>query len=87
MYFDWWIQNQAFKPYLKKFAAYYYNHRAEEWGQEVSINYKHNAFPPNCATFDVERGALKGISPVPWQTCTAIAKIHGVIQKIINSNP
>lgn len=73
VYFDWWIQNQAFKPYLKKFAAYYYN-RAEEWGQEVSINYKHNAFPPNCATFDVERGALKGISPVPWQTCTAIAK-------------
>ncbi len=73
LYFDWWIHNAAFKPYLKKLAAYYYN-RAEEWGQEVTINYKHNAFPPNCATFDVERGALKDISPVPWQTCTAIAK-------------
>lgn len=73
VYFDWWIHNQAFKPYLQKFAAYYYN-RAEEWGHEVSINYKHNAFPPNCATFDVERGALLDISPVPWQTCTAIAK-------------
>jgi alpha-L-fucosidase len=22
----------------------------------------------------VERGALTGISPVPWQTCTAIGK-------------
>lgn len=73
LYFDWWIHNAAFKPYLKKLAAYYYN-RAEEWGQEVTINYKHNAFPPGCATFDVERGALKDISPVPWQTCTAIAK-------------
>lgn len=73
LYFDWWIHNAAFKPYLQKLAAYYYN-RADEWGQEVSINYKHNAFPPNCATFDVERGALQDISPVPWQTCTAIGK-------------
>ncbi len=73
LYFDWWIHNKAFKPYLKKLAAYYYN-RADEWGQEVSINYKHNAFPPNSATFDVERGALLDISPVAWQTCTAIGK-------------
>ena len=73
LYFDWWIHNNAFKPYLKKLAAYYYN-RAEEWGSEVTINYKHNAFAPGSATFDVERGALKDISPVLWQTCTAIAK-------------
>ena len=73
LYFDWWIQNYAFKPYLKKIAAYYYN-RAHQWGQEVSMNYKREAFPPGVATFDVERGALTGISPVPWQTCTAIGK-------------
>ena len=73
LYFDWWIQNYAFKPYLKKIAAYYYN-RAEQWGQEVTINYKREAFAPGTATFDVERGALSGISPVPWQTCTAIGK-------------
>lgn len=73
LYFDTWIQNAAFKPYLKKVCAYYYN-RAEEWGEEVTINYKHNAFPPEVATFDVERGALTGISPVPWQTDTAIGK-------------
>lgn len=71
LYFDWWIHNRAFKPYLKKLAAYYYN-RADEWKQEVTINYKHEAFPPNVATFDVERGALTDISPVPWQTDTAI---------------
>ena len=73
LYFDWWIHNHSFKPYLKKLAAYYYN-RAEEWGEEVTINYKHEAFPPTVATFDVERGALTDISPVPWQTDTAIGK-------------
>lgn len=73
LYFDWWIHNQSFKPYLKKLAAYYYN-RAEEWGKEVTINYKHEAFPPTVATFDVERGALTGISPIYWQTDTAIGK-------------
>jgi alpha-L-fucosidase len=73
LYFDWWIQNYAFKPYLKKIAAYYYN-RAEEWGEEVTINYKWEAFAPGTATYDVERGALGGISPAPWQTCTAIGK-------------
>ena len=73
LYFDWWIQNHKFKPYLKKIAAYYYN-RAVQWGEEVSINYKREAFPPGVGTFDVERGALTGISPVPWQTCTAIGK-------------
>ena len=73
LYFDWWIHNHAFKPYLKKLCAYYYN-RAEEWGTEVTINYKHEAFPPGVATFDVERGALTDISPIPWQTDTAIGK-------------
>ena len=73
LYFDWWIHNHSFKPYLKKLAAYYYN-RAEEWGKEVTINYKHEAFPPTVATYDVERGALTGISPLYWQTDTAIGK-------------
>lgn len=73
LYFDWWIHNHTFKPYLKKLAAYYYN-RAEEWGKEVTINYKHEAFPPGVAVFDIERGALTGISPLYWQTDTAIGK-------------
>jgi alpha-L-fucosidase len=32
IYFDWWIQHQAVKPYLRRFAAYYYN-RAENGGR------------------------------------------------------
>ena len=74
LYFDTWIHNIAFKPYLKKVCAYYYN-RAEEWGEEVTINFKHEAFPPTVATYDVERGALTGINPIPWQTDTAIGRL------------
>ena len=73
VYFDWWIHNHSFKPYLKKLCAYYYN-SADEWGKEVTVNYKHEAFAPTVATFDVERGALTDISPIPWQTDTAIGK-------------
>ena len=73
LYFDWWIQNKSFKPYLKKLAAYYYN-RADEWGEEVTIDYKHNAFALGTATLDIECGALGDIFPYPWQTDTAIGK-------------
>lgn len=74
IYFDWWIQHSALKPYLKKFAAYYYN-RAVEWGVEgVVINYKHDAFQFGCAVVDIERGQFAEAKPYYWQTDTAIAK-------------
>ena len=72
IYFDWWIQHSAVKPYLKKFAAYYYN-RAEEWGGCV-INYKHDAFMFGCAVVDIERGQFADAKPFIWQTDTAVAK-------------
>jgi len=72
-YFDWWIQHSAFKPYLKKFAAYYYN-RGEEWGIPVAVNYKHDAFMFGCAVPDVERGQFADLKPYFWQTDTAVAK-------------
>ena len=72
VYFDWWIQHHSVKPYLKKFAAYYYN-RAAEWGVQVAINYKHEAFMFGCAVPDVERGQFADIKPFFWQTDTAIA--------------
>ena len=73
MWFDWWIHNMAFKPYLKKFAAYYYN-RSLEWGVGVAINYKYDAYAYETAIFDVERGQLSDIRPRLWQTDTAVAK-------------
>lgn len=73
IWFDWSIQNKVFKPYLKKFAAYYYN-RSIEWGIKVAINYKFDAFAYNTAIYDVERGQLADIRPTLWQNDTAIAK-------------
>lgn len=73
LYFDWWIQHQSAKPYLQKIAAYYYN-RAAEWGEEVVICYKHDAFMFGTALVDVERGQFADIQPFYWQTDTAIAK-------------
>lgn len=73
LYFDWWIQHSAVKPYLKKFAAYYYN-RAAEWGEGVAINYKQDSFEFGTAVVDVERGQFADVKPFFWQTDTAIAK-------------
>lgn len=73
VYFDWWIQNAVFKPYLRTFAAYYYN-KGEEWGTPVAINYKHDAYMFGTAVPDVERGQFAELKPYYWQTDTAVAK-------------
>ena len=73
VYFDWWIQHNSVKPYLKKFAAYYYN-RAIEWGVEVAINYKHDAFMFGSAVVDIERGQFAEQKPYFWQTDTSVSK-------------
>ncbi|MBR4725193.1 MAG: alpha-L-fucosidase [Lachnospiraceae bacterium] len=71
-YFDWWIHHSAVKPYLRKFAAYYYN-RAEENGRMAVINYKHDAFAFGTAVVDIERGKFADAKPYVWQTDTAVA--------------
>ena len=73
VFFDWWIQVEPMKPYLKKFAAYYYN-RALEWGEEVTINFKNDAFMYQSGVRDIERGQLKDVSPAFWQNDTSVAK-------------
>jgi alpha-L-fucosidase len=73
VWFDWWIEQPIFRPYLQRFAAYYYN-RAAEWGRGVAINYKHAAFPEATAVFDVERGQLDDLRPLFWQTDTSVSK-------------
>ncbi len=73
LYFDWWIQHNAYKPYLRMIAAYYYN-RGVEWGFPVAICYKHDAFAFGSAIVDVERGKFADAKPYHWQTDTAIAR-------------
>jgi alpha-L-fucosidase len=73
VWFDWWIEEPAFAPYLQRFAAYYYN-RGAAWGRGVAINYKHAAFPPGTAVWDIERGQSAALRHDFWQTDTAVAK-------------
>lgn len=73
LYFDWWIQHEAFKPYLKKLAAFYYNCGAA-WGEEVLICYKHDAMMFGSGIVEVERGGFAEAKPYPWQTDTAVAR-------------
>lgn len=73
LYFDWWIEHNAYKPYLRKIAAYYYNQGINNSFPTV-ICYKHDAFAFGAAVMDVERGKLSKAAPYHWQTDTAIAR-------------
>jgi alpha-L-fucosidase len=73
VWFDWWIEQVAFVPYIQRFAAYYYN-QAARWQKGVAINYKKQAYPDGAAVLDIERGQLKDIRPMLWQTDTSVSK-------------
>jgi len=80
MWFDFGFERPEFEPYRRKFAAYYYN-KAIEWGKEVAINYKHDAFPSWAAVLDIERGKLDSIREAFWQTDTSVClRSWGYIQ-------
>lgn len=71
-YFDWWIGQPAFQPYLQRFAAYYYD-RAAQRRQGVVLTYKEHAMPENTAVLDIERGKLDALRLLPWQTDTSVS--------------
>jgi len=73
IWFDWWIEEPAFQPYLQRFAAYYFN-KGAEWGRGVVINNKFRSFPEGTAVFDIERGQLDDIRPLFWQNDTSVSK-------------
>ncbi len=72
-WFDWWIEQIVFQPYVQRFASYYYN-RGLEWGKGVAINYKNETFPKEAAVWDIERGQLNDLRPYFWQTDTSVSK-------------
>lgn len=72
LYFDWWVQHRSFKPFLKKAAAYYYNH-AVHCNHDAVICYKHNAFGYGTGVIHIERGGFRELRHFPWQTETSIA--------------
>lgn len=72
VWFDWWIQTKEFEPYLKRFAAFYYNDAARR-GSTAAINYKFKAYPDGAAVLDIERGQLDKPRALFWQTDTSIS--------------
>ena len=73
LYFDWWIHRPAYKPYLPKLAAHYYNLMAAA-GLDPVLTYKDQAFPAGTAVEDVERGSSATLRAEPWQACTSISR-------------
>src|SRR5690606_18392437 len=71
-WFDWWIEQVVFEPYLQKFAAHYYN-RAAEWDKGVVIQHKFESFAKGTALYDIERGKLNAIREDYWQTDTSVS--------------
>ena len=73
IWFDWWIEQPAFEPYIQRFAAFYYDWAAQNH-RGGAINYKNKSFPERAAVLDIERGQLDKIRPVFWQTDTSVCK-------------
>jgi alpha-L-fucosidase len=72
LYFDWWVGQPEFRETERKFAAFYYDYAAQHQ-QAVVMNYKYNNMSEHAGVLDVERGALPGIRPEPWQTDTSLS--------------
>lgn len=80
LWFDWWIEQPVFQPYLERLAAFYYN-RGADWKKGVAINYKNKSFPEHAAVLDIERGKLDTLRPLFWQTDTSVStKSWGYIE-------
>ncbi len=87
MYFDWWIGQPSVRPYLARFAAYYYN-ASEKNGPVGVINYKLVDMQKNSGVLDIERGQLADIRPSVWQTDTSVSnKSWGYIQNDTYKTP
>lgn len=71
-YFDFYAADEVFRPYMRKFLAYYYN-RAAEHKKEVVSFYKLDAALYPCGVYVKERGQIEGVSANIWQCETSTA--------------
>jgi hypothetical protein len=78
---NWWIEQPAFAPHFRAFAAYDYN-RGVEWGCPAAMHYTHGAFLGGAAVFDVECGQLAGIRKPSWQMDTSMSRSRGATSGI-----
>jgi alpha-L-fucosidase len=81
MYFDMALKENKFDDVKRQYAAYYYNDANGHNPDGVGFFYKKNIFEEREAILDIERGQLKEIRELPWQTDTSIsAKSWGYIE-------
>jgi len=71
IWFDFGWGQPTFEPYKRTFLSYYYN-KAEEWGKNVVVTYKHTDLPLGAGVLDLERGRLDSLRKDPWITDTSI---------------
>jgi alpha-L-fucosidase len=80
IFFDWWIGQPYIRPYLTKFAAYYYNESAKR-GPVGIITFKWVDMQKDSGVLDIERGQLDQSLDRVWQTDTSVSnKSWGYIE-------
>jgi alpha-L-fucosidase len=80
IFFDWWIGQPYVRPYLSKFAAYYYNESSKR-GPVGIITYKWVDMQKDSGVLDIERGQLDQKLDRVWQTDTSVSnKSWGYIE-------
>ncbi len=91
MWFDFYLDKEAFKPEHPKLAAYYYN-KGLEWGKEVVLQSKNfggfESYPPGTNVLDLERGKMSDIQSKTWQTDTSVGENSwGYVKNWISKTP
>ena len=80
IFFDWWIGQAYVRPYLTKFAAYYYNESMKR-GPVGIITFKLKDMQEGSGVLDIERGQLDRLLDRVWQTDTSVGnKSWGYIE-------
>lgn len=76
LWFDFFSDKPAFKPYHTKLASYYYN-KGLKLNKEFVLqtkNYNYESFPAGTHVLDLERGLMSKTRKHFWQTDTSIGE-------------
>ncbi len=74
VWFDWWIEQPVFQPYLQKFAAITTT-RESNGTRACRHQLQEQVLPPEAAVLDIERGQTRdGPRPRFWQTDTSVQR-------------
>jgi len=84
LWFDNGVNSRAYDPLKLRGAAYYYN-RAKEWGKQVSLSTKRDAYLAG-SILDFERGHPADIRPGTWQTDNTVHHRWGYLDLTLYRN-